>query len=325
VENWGVQLTTIATADYARDVLPHSSAIWSNGRSFDEYVEDFVAVAAGAYGKRHFRTLGLRLDGSIVVSCKRYERELRCGDRMMRAAGIGALFTPTALRGRGYASAMIGALLDSERAAGTDVAYLFSDIHPAFYERLGFVALPARTISLRAEMLPPTRLEITMVGDDDWSAIRRGFEALDSRRPIALKRTPLVWEWLRTTARASRNKSDRVALIAHRSRTASAYVFGQRLPKLDAFVMDEFGYTGDDGFDAVAPLIRSAAGDLRKVTGWLPPDIARPALPRGAVKKRKNGMTMIALLSQPARAAWRRHAAAILADDADRCWSTDHI
>jgi hypothetical protein len=320
-----VQLTTIAPADYVRDILPASSSVWGYGRSLDEYVSDFVAVAASAYGKRRFRTIGLRLDGSIVVSCKRYEREIRCGDRVLRAVGVGAVFTPPPLRGRGYATAMIGALLDSERAAGTDVAYLFSDIHPVFYERLGFIALPSRTVSLRADMLPATRLEVGAVGDADWTAVRRCFDALDARRPISFKRTPLVWEWLRTSSRGNPTDGQRIALIVRHARTARAYVFGRRFPKLDAFVLDEFGYTGDDGFDAVAPLVRSAAGDLRKITGWLPPDVARPALPRGAVKKRKNSVTMIALLSGPARAAWRRHSAAILADDCDRCWATDHI
>ena len=242
---------------------------------------------------------------------------------MLRAAGIGALFTPRELRGRGYASAMIGLLLDSEFAAGTDVAYLFSDIHPAFYERLGFIALPSRTISLRADTLPSTRLEMAPVGSGDWTAIRRCFETLDSRRPISFKRTPLVWEWLR--AQPDRGDGQRIALIVRHARTARAYVLGRRFPKLDAFALDEFGYTGDDGFDAVAPLIRGAAGDLGRVSGWLPPDVARPALPRGAVKKRKNGVMMIAALSASARTAWQRHAAAILADDADRCWSTDHI
>jgi GNAT superfamily N-acetyltransferase len=320
-----VQLTTIAPDDYAREVLPHSSSIWAGGRTLDEYVEDFVAVSESAYGKRRFRTLGLRIEGTVVASCKRYEREIRCGDRILRAVGIGAVFTPPPLRGRGYATAFIGLLLDSERAAGTDIAYLFSDIHPAFYERLGFVALPSRTISLRADKLPTTRLDIAAVGDADWTAIRRCFDALDNRRPIAFKRTPLVWEWLRTSARTSRADGARVALIVRRARSASAYLLGRRLPKLDAFALDEFGYTGDDGFDAIAPLVRSAAGDLRKITGWLPPDIARPALPRGAVKKRKNGIVMIAPLSQTARAAWRRHGPAIVADEADRCWSTDHI
>lgn len=320
-----MQLVTIATADYARDVLPHSSSLWAGSRSLQEYVADFHAVAGSAYGRRRFRTIGLRVDGTVVVSCKRYEREFRCGDRSLRAVGIGALFTPQELRGRGYASALIGTLLDTERDAGTDVAYLFSDIAPTFYERLGFVALPSRSISLRADALPGTRLEIKAVEDADWASIRRCFETLENRRPFAFKRTPLIWEWLRTTARSRRTEGQHVALIVRNARVASAYVLGRRVPKLDAFVLDEFGYTGDEGFDAVAPLVRSAAGDLRRVTGWLPPDIARSAIPRGAVKKRKNAVTMIVPLSQPARATWRRQAVTILADDADRCWSTDHI
>jgi GNAT superfamily N-acetyltransferase len=320
-----VHLTTIAPADYARDVLPLSSVIWAAGRSLEEYVDDFTAIAACAYGKRRFRTIGLQIDGAIVVSCKRYERELRCGEQLLRAVGVGAVFTPPPMRGRGYASAMIGALLDRERAAGTDVAYLFTDIHPSFYERLGFVALPSRSISLRADSLPATRLAIAPVEDSDWTAIRRCFDALDNRRPLAFRRTPLVWEWLRTMARTNRSESGRVALVVRVPRGVGAYVMGRRFPKLDAFALDEFGYTGDEGFDAIAPLIRSAAGDLRRVTGWLPPDIARSAIPRGAVRKRKNAILMIAPLSSHARATWRRSSAAILADDADRCWSTDHI
>jgi GNAT superfamily N-acetyltransferase len=320
-----VHLTLIAPADYARDVLPLSSSVWAAGRSLEEYIEDFTAVAGSAFGKRRFRTIGLQIDGSIVVSCKRYERELRCGAQLLRAVGIGAVFTPPELRGRGYASAMIGALLDRERAAGTDIAYLFADIHPSFYERLGFIALPSRSISLRADTLPATRLLVAPVEDGDWLAIRRCFEALDSRRPLAFRRTPLIWEWMRTMARTDRSDSGRVALLVRANRGAGAYVVGRRFPKLDAFALDEFGYTGDDGFDAIAPLIRSAAGDLRRVTGWLPPDIARSAIPRGAVRKRKNAILMIAPLSGPARASWRSNAEAVLADDADRCWSTDHI
>jgi GNAT superfamily N-acetyltransferase len=320
-----VRLTTIPPSEYARAVLPFSSTVWARGRSFDEYVEDFVAVAASAYGRRRFRTVGLRVGGSLVVSCKLYEREIRCGERILSAVGIGALFTLPDLRGRGYASALIGVLLDRQHSAGTDIMYLFSDIHPAFYERLGFVALPSRTITLRADLLPATRLAVAAVEDADWNAIRRCFDALDRRRPMSFKRTPLVWDWLRTAARASRTEGTRIALVVRHARNARAYVLGRRFPKRDTFEIDEFGYTGDDGFDAVAPLIRSAAGDLRRVTGWLPPDFARPALPRGAVKKRKNSVTMIVPLSAEARAAWRRHATQILTDDADRCWSTDHI
>jgi len=320
-----VQLTLIPPDDYARVVLPDSAALWAQGRTRDEYASDFHDIAASSYGKRRFRTLGLVVDGRIVASCKRYERELRCGERTYAAAGIGAVFTPADLRGRGYATAMLGAFLDGERARGTDLAFLFSDIHPAFYERLGFVALPSRTFSLRADSLPARRLDITPIGAGDWGGVRRCFDALDGRRSIALRRTPLVWEWLRIASRSHVANGARVELQVRKGKTALAYVFGRRLPKTDAFVLDEFAYTGDEGFDAIAPLLRAAAGDLRKITGWLPPQIARAALPRGAVKRRKSGIAMLVPLSTAARLAWRTEAAAVLADDADRCWPTDHI
>ena len=60
-------------------------------------------VAASPYGSKRFRTVGLHVDGRLVCSFKRYERELRCGDRTLRAFGIGAVFTPPEERGRGYA------------------------------------------------------------------------------------------------------------------------------------------------------------------------------------------------------------------------------
>lgn len=320
-----MKLTPIAPADYARDVLPYSSALWAEGRTHDDYVKDFLAVADSAYGKRRFRTLGLRIDGELVASFKRYEREIRCGANTLSACGIGAVFTPEPLRGRGYASAMLGALLDAERSAGTDIAFLYSDIHPAFYEKLGFIALPSRTISIRADLLPRTKLDIQTAGEADWPAIRRCFDALDARRPIAFKRTPLVWEWLRLRAKPRTDDGQTVHMLVRKGRSTIAYAFGRRLPKLDAFALDEFGYTGDDGFDAIGPLLRSAAGDLRKITGWLPPDIARACLPRGAVKKRKSAVAMIAPLSAQARTSWRKNGPVILADDADRSWSTDHI
>ncbi len=155
--------------------------------------------------------------------------------------------------------------------------------------------------------------------------MRRCFDALDARRTTAFRRTPLVWEWLRITARSHVESGARIELHVRKGKSTLAYVFGRRLPKTDTFVLDEFAYTGDEGFDAVAPLLRAAAGDLRKVAGWLPPDVARAALPRGAVKRRKSAIAMVAPLSTAARIAWRSGAGGILADDADRCWHTDHI
>src|SRR5581483_4833459 len=130
-----LRLRALSADEYVRDVLPHSRALWAGSRTDDEYAGELRAIASSAWGKRRFRMLGLVVDGVLVASCKRYERELRCGDRAFRAAGIGAVFTPEHLRGRGYATALLGAFLDAERDAGADLAYLFSDVRPAFYER----------------------------------------------------------------------------------------------------------------------------------------------------------------------------------------------
>ena len=320
-----LRIVQLSTADYVRDVLPHSADIWAGERSFADYAAEFGAVSASGFGRRRFRTLGLSLDGELVTSCKRYQRELRCGERTFRAAGIGAVFTPEAARGRGYATAFLGALLDAERANGTDLVYLFSDIHPAFYERLGFVPLPSRAIVLRADTLPHERIATRTLGDDDWPAIERCFAALDATRAFALTRPPLVWEWLRLRARSSESSGVLVRLGIVRGRRLVAYVLGRRFPAADSFALDEFAYADAEAAALVPALIRNSAGDLRKVTGWLPPAPARSVVPRGAVRARKDAAAMILPLSSAFTATWQRAAAEIGNATADPCWNGDHI
>jgi len=320
-----VRIVQLSTAEYVRDVLPYSASIWAGERSFADYAAEFGAECASGFGRRRFRTLGLSLDGDVVSSCKRYQRELRCGERTFRAAGIGAVFTPEAARGRGYATAFLGALLDAERANGTDLVYLFSDIHPAFYERLGFTRLPSRAIVLRADALPHARIPARTLADDDWPAIERCFAALDATRAFALTRPPLVWEWLRLRARSRAVDGVLVRLGVARGRRLAAYVMGRRFPAVDSFALDEFAYVDDEARALVPALIRNAAGDLRKVTGWLPPAPARAVVPRGAVRARRTGIAMLLPLSAAARAAWERSAGAINSAPADPCWNADHI
>jgi predicted N-acetyltransferase YhbS len=324
VTRGGIVLDVIAPEDYVRMVLPRTESLWAGARTFDEYVAEFRAIAASSWGKRRFRTLGLRIDGELVASMKRYERVLRCGSRTYKGAGIGAVFTPEELRGRGYATAMIAAFLDAERAAGTDFAYLFSDLHPAFYEKIGFVPLPSRTISLRADMLSPERIDVVALGASDATSMRRVFAALDRRRPFAFERTPLDWEWQRLRWSSREHTGQQVALGVRRGRTLAAYVTGRRLPSLDAFVLDEFAYARDDDAARIQPLLRAAAGDLRTVRGWLPPLVARDALPRGAVRARPTPTTMLVPLSTPFRSAFGARAND-KRDPSDPLWSTDHI
>ncbi|MDQ2908636.1 MAG: GNAT family N-acetyltransferase [Candidatus Eremiobacteraeota bacterium] len=321
-----IAVEPIGVEAYVRDVLPQTFALWGDGRTFERYADDLRAVAGSLYGKRRPFTVGIYEGDEIACSCKNYARELRFGERSLRATGVGAVFTPAPLRGRGYSSAMLGALLDAERAAGRDVAFLYSDIGTAFYAELGFIALPSRLLTVRAAFLDGSPAGAVPLGGSDWPAVRRCFEALDTRRRWSLRRTPLVWDWMRDRWNAPQPPGTQpVALAVRRGRSVAAYAIGRRVPAQDTFVLDDFAYANDEDGARLPALLRAAAGDLRRVAGWLPPSPAREMLPRGSVRPRKNAILMIAPLSAAARSWWGTMKEEAFSAQADATWSSDHI
>ena len=122
-----------------------------------------------------------------------------------------------------------------------------------------------------------------------------------------------MWDFIRFQTRATGPGSVRVRLGIRRGRRLAAYVLGRRYPSADSFALDEFAYVDDEAAALMPALIRNAAGDLRKITGWLPPDPARSVVPRGAVRVRRSGIAMILPLSTGARAAWERAASGVSA------------
>jgi GNAT superfamily N-acetyltransferase len=321
-----VELVRVSTDDYVRSVLPETHSLWGGKRDFDTYAADFRATAGSPYVKRRPFTVGLQIDGVLGASCKLYDRELSWGAKTLRAVGIGAVFTPPTLRGRGYASALLGAVLDDETAAGRDLAYLFSDIHPAFYERLTFRKLPSRVFTARAASLDGSPAGATPIEKADWPLVRRCFDALEAGRPWTFKRTPLVWSWLRRRLEPPSEKGTQPVQIAiKKQRTIVAYVIGRRVLRDDAFVIDDFAYAGEAGRARVPALLRAATGDLSRIAGWLPPSPAREVLPRGSVRARKSAIAMLATLSSGGRAWWRANGTEIGASRADPFWDADHV
>ncbi|MGC2128825.1 MAG: GNAT family N-acetyltransferase [Candidatus Aquilonibacter sp.] len=318
-----MNLRAIDFDTYAAEVLPRTAELWAGERTPDRYIAQTGEIARCGYGRRHYRTIGLYEDKRLLASFKRYERTLRAGGERLRAIGIGAVFTPTELRGRGYASAMLAMELDRSRSEGADIAFLFSDIRPEFYAELGFVALPSRSLSLRADSLPRSRVEVWGLDDRDWIGVQRCFELGERHRSWAFVRTPLVWEWLRLRMRhgSEHPESIETNLVVRRKRAIAAYVLGARAPQHDAFILDEFGFADAESAALIPALLRSAAGDLRRVTGWLPPESARDILPHAAVRKRVKAVFMAAPLT-PAARQWVKLA---VDTKVDGVWSSDHI
>lgn len=319
-----LHLTEISAQAYAQRVLPLTEPLWASGRTFESYAAQTTELAHTAYGRKSYRTLGLSDGGNILATFKRYERDARAGNERLSAIGIGAVFTPEPFRGQGFASAMLGMALDDARASGVDFAFLFSDIHPQFYKDIGFAELPSRSISLRADSLAAARIDAQPIGDRDWSGVRACFDAMETARDCALLRSPAVWNWLRTRiAQASqRAHAQPVNLTVRKGRSIAAYVIGQREPRHDAYVIDEVAYAGDAARDLVPALLRSAAGDLRRIAGWLAPAPLRSILPRGSVRRRSNAIFMIAPLSAGGK---RFLESAQRTGAADAVWSLDHI
>jgi len=97
---------------------------------------------------------------------------------------------------------------------------------------------------------------------------------------------------------------------------------GERSPSEDAFVLHEYAFSDRPSGELIEPLVRAAAGDLRRVAGWLPPDVARDALPRGCVRRRKTALFMAAPLDSRGASLVRLAAER---SPADGVWSADHV
>ncbi|HEY1976535.1 MAG TPA: GNAT family N-acetyltransferase [Candidatus Baltobacteraceae bacterium] len=317
-----MQLRTIAPEAYARLVMPQTAPLWGGG-DLDAYVARWLGIARSRFGRKHYRTVGLYENRTLLASLKEYDRTILDGSRRLRAVGLGAVFTPEALRGRGYATAMIAAVLDRARNEGYDVAYLFSDIRPQFYAAIGFRKLPSREIVLRADALPSKRLAVVPLIEKDWGAVRRCFD-LASRGHVRFERTPLVWEWVRARLdlQLERSGGQPFHLTVRHGRGIGAYVLGGRIPHRDAYYLSEFGFADDLAASVVPGLLRAAAGDLRRIVGWLPPHGARELLPRGNIRARRGSVLMAAPLSS---GGTRLVSHATQSSAADFCWEAEHV
>ena len=131
-----------ATGAILQQILDDTHALWSDGLSRPHYDKAWAAQLKTPWGRHHLDRVALVDGPHIMCSAKRYDLSLRLDGRIRRVLGIGAVFTPPAHRGRGAARELITRLLDTAVAEGQEFAMLFSEIAPAFYERLDFVPVP---------------------------------------------------------------------------------------------------------------------------------------------------------------------------------------
>ena len=131
-----------ATGAVLEQVLDDTFPLWNDGLSRDNYAKAWTAQLKTPWGQSHLDRVALVDGPHVMCSAKRYDLSLRLDGRHRRALGIGAVFTAPAHRGRGCARELIARMLDTAVTEGQEFAMLFSEISPAFYERLDFVPVP---------------------------------------------------------------------------------------------------------------------------------------------------------------------------------------
>ena len=131
-----------ATGAVLEQVLNDTFPLWNDGLSRDNYGKAWAAQLKTPWGRHHLDRVALVDGPHVLSSAKRYDLSLRIDGRIRRVLGVGAVFTATAHRGRGCARELLTRMLDTAVAEGQEFAMLFSEIAPAFYERLDFVPVP---------------------------------------------------------------------------------------------------------------------------------------------------------------------------------------
>ena len=140
-----------ATGAVLEQVLNDTFPLWSDGLSRENYARNWAAQLKTPWGQSHLDRVAL-IDGPHVMSsAKRYHLSLRLDGRIRSVLGIGALFTAAAHRGRGCARELLTRMLDTAVTEGQEFAMLFSEIAPAFYERLDFVPVPLLESTLEVD------------------------------------------------------------------------------------------------------------------------------------------------------------------------------
>jgi len=140
---------TIVEGPYLQQVLDHSYPVWHDGLSRASYGRYYAGQLATPWGRTHLQRFAIVDRGEVLASAKLYTLDASLDGRPLRIAGIGALFTPPAHRGRGHARALVERLLDRSAGEGATVALLFSIIGADYYAGLGFEPIATPDLSLR--------------------------------------------------------------------------------------------------------------------------------------------------------------------------------
>jgi len=310
----------VARGEHIERIYRESHALWGGGLSFRDYLAFWRELASTPWAREHVVYqvwLGPREE--LLSSFKLYRPRVRILGRPARACVIGAVFTPRAHRGRGHATAMIRAALAQAAERGDPIAMLFSDIGTRLYSALGFVPLPAEETwgRLGRHGAPgPAGWRVRDVERRDMETVRRMHDAWCADRPLVFLRETGHWDFVqaRTQGFFARLGDGRLIpafrIVEQHGRPRGYLVTVEGRGELS---LREVGAEGGDP-ELMAQIARTAlhlarARGLRRVYGWLPPNVADRLADWRLQRRPRQRAIPMALEFEPVRGApWLRSA-----------------
>lgn len=172
-------------------ILEESHQIWADGLTTQGYARFNAAQMRTAWGGDHLRRLALVNEaGALMSSAKRYDFTATLDGVDLAVLGIGAVFTPASARRRGHGRQIVEAMTEQGARDGADLALLFSEIDPAYYREMGFVAVPRPELVIRSKEKPGAPMVLVRAGEErDIPAVADLARTMASRHRFALTHT----------------------------------------------------------------------------------------------------------------------------------------
>ena len=200
--------------------------VGTDGTAPREYYQAIWQHSPGAKDE-HSRVVFV--DGVPVSHLRLHEREMRLGATVVRHGGVGDVGTHPDHRRRGYGRMLLEDAQEYFRAAGMDLAIIFSGVHH-FYCNCGYEKCPAVTYKVRADRSVYGRwggLRVRWFEPDrDLQAVSAVYDAYNASRPMSIVRGADHWRRQRLWSRRGHPEGFIVCELGRRGGELAAYARG---------------------------------------------------------------------------------------------------
>jgi predicted acetyltransferase len=215
------------------------------------------------------------LDGRVVAACGCYHVSVRIDGVVEPACAVGAVHTLPEFRGRGFAPRVLAFAEDQERRVGKTFSLLYSDISPAYYERLGY----RRCVAAQGWVNPAeSKAELSLAARlfrfqpferaSSLSTLIELYDGAHKRLPLSIARSSDYWRYLLTQSPEDEFYFD----ITH----GKPWGYVRLGIRPDRIVVRDIALWDDDD-ESIRDLYAAVIGLAKKrgaarVGGWMPAD-----------------------------------------------------